>query len=139
MPIQNALDAMHVPQDAGEYEEDLVKILKRIPDGWGRWISCDKGWYPLITELDKALVELDPNYTIHQVKEKFGGLRYYASSTSSVAHDLIDEAERKSYTICELCGAPAQLMKTNSKYPWYKTVCSACAGDKYVAAVQTNS
>ena len=38
-----------------------------------------KGWIPIIDQLDKDITELDPDYSIDQVKEKMGGLRYYAS------------------------------------------------------------
>jgi hypothetical protein len=74
---QQILNAMHVPKDAGEHTEALREMLVRIPDGWGRWISCDRGWYPLLVELDEQLRKLLPNYELHQVKEKYGGLRYY--------------------------------------------------------------
>jgi hypothetical protein len=74
---QQILDLMHVPDDAGEHAEALRGILARIPDGWGRWISCSRGWYSLLVELDEQLRTLLPNYELHQVKEKFGGLRYY--------------------------------------------------------------
>lgn len=75
--LESMRDTVHVPEDAGEYAKDLERILLRIPDGWGRWISCDKGWYPLIIELDQKLAEIFPDYELHQVKEKFGTLRYY--------------------------------------------------------------
>lgn len=83
---QQLLNAVHVPEDAGEHTEALRGILLRIPDGWGRWISCDSGWYSLIVELDEQLRALLPNYVIHQIKEKFGGLRYYWASGEDV-HD----------------------------------------------------
>lgn len=86
---QRLLNAVHVPEDAGEYAEALRSILLRIPDGWGRWISCDRGWYPLLVELDEQLRALLPNYVLHQVKEKFGGLRYYWESGKDV-HDPED-------------------------------------------------
>jgi hypothetical protein len=71
------LETIHIPENAGEYADDIRKILSRIPPRWGRWISCDKGWYPLVIELDQKLVEIYPDYQLHQVKEKFGTLRYY--------------------------------------------------------------
>ena len=70
-------DALHVPDDAGEFADGLRAMLIRIPDGWGRWISCERGWYPLLTELDRRLSALLPSYRILQVKEKFAGLRFY--------------------------------------------------------------
>jgi len=36
-----------------------------------------KGWVPIVEQLDKDISELDPDYNITQVKEKFGTLRYY--------------------------------------------------------------
>lgn len=71
------LNTIYVPEDAGNHAEDLRKILSRIPENWGRWISCASGWYPLVIELDRKLAEIFPDYELHQVKEKFGTLRYY--------------------------------------------------------------
>jgi hypothetical protein len=76
--LSRVLDALHVPADAGELAPALERILRRIPDGWGRWISCGPGWYPILVHLDTQLAAIDPGYVVHQVKEKFGGLRYYA-------------------------------------------------------------
>lgn len=73
----NALSELRVPDDAGDLRGALKRLLGRIPDGWGRWISCDSGWYPLLVELDGQMSALLPSYVIHQVKEKYGGLRYY--------------------------------------------------------------
>lgn len=73
-------DALDVPEDAGKFADSLRGMLVRIPDGWGRWISCDRGWYPLLVELDAELAQLLPRYRIHQVKEKFAGLRFYWES-----------------------------------------------------------
>lgn len=60
-----------------EFADGLRGILIRIPDGWGRWVSCERGWYPLLTELDGELAVVLPRYRIYQVKEKFAGLRFY--------------------------------------------------------------
>lgn len=77
--VQRAVDDLRVPEDAGEYAAGLERILRRIPDGWGRWIGCGPGWYRLLVELDTQLAALDPDYRVQQVKEKFGTLRYYCS------------------------------------------------------------
>jgi hypothetical protein len=77
LDVQAFLNTPHIPEDAGEYAEALARILARIPDGWGRWISCDAGWYSLIVELDEELSCLLPGYEVHQVKEKYGTLCYY--------------------------------------------------------------
>lgn len=77
LDTQAVLDALHVPQDAGVYASGLERMLRRIPDGWGRWVRCDAGWYPLLVELDTEIAALLPEYEIHQMKEKFGTLRFY--------------------------------------------------------------
>ena len=74
------MNATHLPGDVGEHSEGLAGILGRIPDGWGRWIGCGKGWYPIIVRLDAEISKLVPGYEIHQVKEKYGTLRFYCGS-----------------------------------------------------------
>jgi len=88
--LDEALNTMRLPDDAGQYEDGLRKILQRIPNGWGRWISTGPGWYPLLVDLDDKLSELFPNYEVQQVKEKFGGLRYYWEPPYGTPYSLID-------------------------------------------------
>ena len=44
----------------------------------GVGMPVGKGWMPIIEQLDKDISAIDPDYSITQVKEKFGTLRYYA-------------------------------------------------------------
>lgn len=89
-----------------------------------------EGWQPLVETLNKKLLALDPNYEILQIKEKFGGLRYYiAESDNMTLRDkqaaLINEAENVSFTICEYCGEPGTA-DTTPPGRWLKTMCEAC-------------
>lgn len=125
------VNALYVPPDAGPCAGALEELLRRIPDGWGRWISHDAGWYPIVTRLDKRLAAIDPDYTVHQVKEKFGTLRYYAEPHGEPTlaqweafEGAIQEAERESAVTCELCGEPGRLQKSSYRF---KTLCAACA------------
>ena len=134
-------DTPHVPEDAGEYEEDLKEILDRIPIGWGKWISCDKGWHKLLAETNRKMKLMWPNYEIHQVKEKFGTLRFYwgvpfedaawadmnddiAETVHSIMEDIAYQAEHRSAYICETCGGHG---KTRDRGHWLKTLCAPCA------------
>ena len=130
-------DSFHVPKDAGEYTDGLIAIMMRIPDGWGRWISCDRGWYSIIIDVDQKLAKLDPNYTIHQVKEKFGGLRYYFAATSGVDEDtgkkmneIVRKAEKLADKTCECCGSNEKVALRD--HGWWKTMCDQC--DKFTSA-----
>lgn len=126
--------------EPGEWQARLEPILERIPAEWGRWIACDSGWHPLICRLDDAIAALVPDYEIHQVKEKFGGLRFYyelGDCDEAVAREvekLVGEAEREADRTCEQCSAEGERRKTRAASPWYKTLCSACAGERYLDA-----
>ena len=138
---QKHRNALHIPADAGPHAAAIETILRRIPDGWGRWISLDAGWYPLVIATDTRLAALDPTHQVHQIKEKFGTLRYYywpssedASPALLDAMDAVtDEAERASALICERCGEPGVLQRT--RY-WAKTLCHSCAEPLGYAPVQ---
>lgn len=126
------LDKIHVPKDAHGFEDGLRAIMRRIPDGWGRWVSCSRGWYPIVIQLDRDLAAIDPEYELHQCKEKFAGLRYYYRASESVTESdqqrmdaLVDEAEERCEATCEQCGEPGH--RYSSRHGWLRTLCAACA------------
>ena len=122
---QRMLDALRVPDDAGEYEPALRSLLARIPDGLGRWIGCGPGWYPILARLEGRLQAIDPDYRVHQIKEKFGTLRFYWASRNLDAGEVaVADAEAESERTCERCGNPGRLRKRNG---WFRTVCDDCA------------
>lgn len=77
------------------------------------------GWLPLVEELIVELKGLGWDGDLGQIKEKFGGLRFYVGAASDEMHDLITQAELKSFRTCEQCGAPGEL-RTGG---WVKTLC----------------
>lgn len=126
-------NAIRIPPRAGEHVAAIEPILRRIPDGHGRYLSVDAGWYPLVIATDSQLTRLDPHYQVLQIKEKFGTLRYYCQASGDDpnpelldAMDAItDDAERASATICERCGLPGILHQ--SRRVRIKTLCNTCA------------
>jgi hypothetical protein len=78
------------------------------------------GWLPLIKQLISDCVGAGWDKQICQVKEKFGGLRFYINSAPEEVHGFIRAAESKSYEICEKCGEPGELRTDIS---WYSTLC----------------
>jgi hypothetical protein len=120
-------EAPRVPADAGPFAHDLERILHRIPEGYHRSIGCAAGWYRLITELDRKLAALDPNFKVLEVTERYGTLRWdfdCARSVYAVMAALVDQAESASERICERCGGAAVLMVHGG---WYATLCPSCA------------
>ncbi len=57
-----------------------------------------------------------------QVKEKYGGLRFYMTCGTDEIFDLIEEAEALSYKTCEECGEPGEERNTG----WIRTLCDTC-------------
>lgn len=82
-------------------------------------IDCGEGWWPIIAELDSHL-RVYPNYKVVQVKEKFGGLRFYADGVDEKGYELIGAAERLASVTCEVCGKPGRLRDDRS---WVRTLC----------------
>lgn len=83
------------------------------------------GWHPLVRVLDDAAARL--NYEVLQVKEKFGGLRYYARVPEKLEersyvqmNNLVEACELLSFHMCEDCGAPAVQTSIGG---WIKTLC----------------
>lgn len=89
------------------------------------WSNVGDGWLPLVAKLHIELLKIDPKYSVLQVKEKFGTLRFYAScatDTDKKFFALINQAEKQSDEICEDCGLPG-VCRTDG---WYRTMCDRC-------------
>lgn len=86
------------------------------------------GWAALLTALDYELRQVCPEYQILQIKEKFGGLRYYISGNTP-AHNLTERYEALSQVICEQCGKAGECYSgRNRETPggWVRTLCDPC-------------
>jgi hypothetical protein len=92
------------------------------------------GWEPLLRRLSAKLEPYAVKLRIAagQVKEKFGGVRFYLSwdrpttgpkEAWAAIHRAIEQAERESARTCEECGARAEGHTSNG---WLRTRCEAC-------------
>ncbi len=76
----------------------------------GARVECGPGWIPILLECDAGLAAIDSEYTLMQVKEKFGMLRYYFHSEIEgnypAMREIVRLAELASAISCEKCGAP---------------------------------
>jgi hypothetical protein len=97
---------------------------------WG--FEIGDGWERIVRDLSQHLEFLNENTPVHveavQVKEKFGGLRFYVGGVeggkfwADIVFALIDAAEMRSCYTCEDCG------KWGRERPggWIRTLCDAC-------------
>lgn len=104
------------------------------PDTWHFWFEHGDGWFSLIDTLCLQIqnyIERNLNNNIRidqvvalQVKEKFGGLRFYYTGGDEVIDHMVLLAEAMSFNICELCGSPAT--PRESDRGWVHTFCDKC-------------
>jgi len=125
-----------MPIDRANWREALKKRFS--PQNAGFW--CGDGWKEIICDLYDALEKIDVQYTIAQIKEKLGGLRYYVDVDKKYFNEkdeskkgpldepfktfyqLIHDAEARSLTVCEQCGKPGQRRGGSL----IRTLCDAC-------------
>ena len=86
------------------------------------YLPVGEGWRPLVEKLVDDICAIDTKVTVSQVKEKFGGLRFYIYAGSPEVWKLIEKAENASYTICEECGEKGK-QQSKGKYGWIYTRC----------------
>lgn len=110
--------------------DTLRPVLARFAAGWGASVDCGEGWWPIIAQLDRDISAIAPAYEVHQIKEKFGGLRFYYgigdAGFDQRIDELVDAAERAAARTCELCGAPGRARGKG----WIRTVCDEHAGGR---------
>ena len=119
-----------------EFEERWPALMAGLPR---TGFSCPKGWSDLVWELIANIeLELEGNlalFTIDQVKEKFGSLRFYYQFPNMSKHtsanrisQLVRVAERESSNICLTCSSTdhVETKPSSSSRGWISTQCSGC-------------
>ena len=99
--------------------------------------ECGDGWFDLIFKLCEDIEKLNAlNFKAEQIKEKFGGLRFYycggVEDTSKKyiftdVRQLVSKAEDDSYETCECCGSKENV---TSEGNWITTLCDKCRKPK---------
>lgn len=92
-------------------------------------IECGKGWHPILIPLFDYIEKYninkndDEKIIVLQVKEKFGGLRFYCNFYTDDLRNLIRIAESDCAETCELCGTKENVGITLG---WITTCCENC-------------
>lgn len=97
--------------------------------------ECGDGWYQIIYDLSVSIETLAAQLKadgvaeeqlpcVSQVKEKFGGLRFYVDNLYGDMGELIDAAETLSQETCDMCGGRGKRECLNG---WLRTVCENCS------------
>lgn len=82
------------------------------------------GWNKLTDPLMVVCKKYD--ISVDQVKEKFGGLRFYTAGRPEWLNDLVDIIEEYSFYVCEECGSHGELRSSGG---WLATRCEKHQGN----------
>jgi len=120
---------MMSPKLAKQLFEKYPKLLKRRNLTYG--FECKDGWYWLIDNLcDTIQTYIDNNdinqVEVSQIKQKFGGLRFYTNGADDLIYGMIWFAEHLSYKICEKCGKPGEI---RNERMFIETLCEECENE----------
>ena len=88
---------------------------KTEPDEWG----IEQANNSIVKAEFKEVPPPMPYITASQVKEKFGGLRFYTNGYTDEVGGMIRMAESMSYRTCEVCGNSGR----SNNHGWISTLC----------------
>ena len=119
-------------EDLNEYEVFANKMETAYPkmfaDRYGGF-AVGAGWWPILEALCANIQshidwrnresETVPQVVVEQIKEKFGGLRFYYQGGDEQVHGMVRMAEAWADVACEECGAFGKRRSGG----WIRTLC----------------
>lgn len=129
-PEQKAKDE-RIAKEYEDQEKAYAPLKKKFEAGYPPFINVGLGWKKIIFDLVRKLNANKIDWSISQVKEKFGILRFIAGvrevpsafDVEKKFFDVIRKAEEKSSKTCEYCGNHGKLEDIGG---WVKTLCPDC-------------
>jgi hypothetical protein len=123
---------MNEDQEFIEYENFSKRMEKSYPkmfEGKYGGFAVGKGWYPILERLCKNIQqhiewqnresEVVPQVIVEQIKEKFGGLRFYYQGGDEQVAGMVRMAEAWADVACEECGGIGKRRGGG----WVRTLC----------------
>jgi hypothetical protein len=111
----------HIGGIKSGYRTDLEPTTKRHS------VGVENGWLGIIQRLFETLIKLGWNKEVLDIKEKFGGMSIFLSEIPENSHHFIIEAERQSFSVCEVCGELGEQHRING---WIFTLCEEHRDEK---------
>jgi hypothetical protein len=121
-----------------EYDEFAKRMEEKYPEMFAQpygGFCVDKGWWPIVEALCEQIhhhikfknEQRDrwnrgdgcEQVVVMQIKEKFGGLRFYYDGGDDAIAGMVRIAEAWADHTCETCGSPG----TSGGKGWIKTLC----------------
>jgi len=99
-------------------------------------IECGDGWFDILQRLCEDIHAMRPK--VLQIKEKFGGLRFYAENLNEKQEKLVEIYEELSYKTCQKCGNSYDVTtEPLSGFGYIVTLCRDCKDDKSLNRVRS--
>ena len=118
-----------------KYEEFEKRMEEKYPAMFSQpygGFAVGEGWWPIIESLcaniqshtdwwnkNRETRPVVEQVVVAQIKEKFGGLRFYYEGGDDKIQGMVRMAEAWADAVCEDCGAPATKKTTG----WIRNVC----------------
>jgi hypothetical protein len=115
-----------------KYDEFSQRMKERFPEMFSLpygGFAVGPGWWPIIESLCGNIQhylnstnkdsEVVPQIVVRQIKEKFGGLRFYYDGGDDTIDGMVRMAEAWASNVCEECSKPGKSRKGG----WIKTLC----------------
>lgn len=105
-------------------------MMNTLSEKAGVAIECLEGWNRLIKPIVDYINDYNENIPeedkihIKQIKEKFGGLRFYTDKKTEHLKNMIEAAEHEAIHTCEICGSKYDIGQTADG--WITTCCRKC-------------
>lgn len=124
--------------DEKAYDEFAKRMETKYPEmyvgtdetcyGYGGF-CVGAGWWPIVESLSDTIQhylnwrnreeETVPQVQVRQIKEKFGGLRFYYDGGDERINGMVRMAEEWAAHTCEVCGSPGTIRYEG----WHRTLC----------------
>jgi len=118
--------------------DEIVTQYEELFTERGNCISVGSGWLNIVADVCHCIMrnaDITKEYAqtteekaviaypqVLQVKEKFGGLRFYTNVSNDYINGVIAMAEMQAHRTCEYCGKPGK----STRGGWIKTLCDDC-------------
>jgi len=118
--------------EVDKYDKFVQRLEEQFPkmfsEPYGE-VAVGEGWWPIVESLCSQIQHhidwrtkygnIVPQVVVHQIKEKFGGLRFYYDGGDEQVRGMVSMAESWASNTCEICGVPSTKQTTG----WIKNVC----------------
>ena len=115
-----------------QYEEFVKRMVEAYPKMFAEpygGFAVGPGWWPILEALCSQIQHhidwknkksmIVPQVNVAQIKEKFGGLRFYYDGGDEYISGLVSMAESWAACSCETCGTPGERREGG----WIRTLC----------------